>query len=72
MERESFLGWISNFDFEKVHDAIYAKKHKDTGDWLLRKEEFQTWFGSPESSLLWCHGKRVLPRASIMKYAYKN
>ena len=71
MERESFLDWISKIDIEKVHDGIYAKKHKGTGDWVIQKEEFQTWFGSSKSSLLWCHGKREYhPGFYIMKYAY--
>jgi ankyrin repeat domain-containing protein 50 len=71
MERESFLDWISKIDFEKVHDGIYAKKHRGTGDWLIQKEEFQTWFSSLKSSLLWCHGKREYhPGLYIMKHAY--
>jgi hypothetical protein len=53
-----FLDWISTADFEKVHDSIYAKKHNGTGNWLIEKEEFRTWFSSSKSSLLWCHGKR--------------
>jgi len=57
-ERESFLDWISKIDFEKSHDDIYAKKHEGTGDWLIQKQEFQTWFSSSKSSLLWCLGKR--------------
>ncbi|OCK73445.1 hypothetical protein K432DRAFT_420720 [Lepidopterella palustris CBS 459.81] len=56
-ERESFLDWISTIDFEKIHDDIYIKKHEGTGDWLIRTQEFRTWFSSPKSSLLWCHGK---------------
>jgi hypothetical protein len=57
-EREAFLGWISKVDFEKSHEDIYATKHPGTGDWLIQRVEFQSWFESPKSSLLWCHGKR--------------
>jgi hypothetical protein len=57
-ERESFLGWISQTDFEKSHEDIYAAKHPGTGDWLLQTDKFQTWVENPKSSLLWCYGKR--------------
>ncbi|KAF2805686.1 uncharacterized protein BDZ99DRAFT_109722 [Mytilinidion resinicola] len=56
-EREAFLAWVSNIDFEKVHQDIYAKKHEKTCDWLIREPNYQQWFNSPASSLLWCHGK---------------
>jgi ankyrin repeat domain-containing protein 50 len=57
-ERKSFLNWISNIPFEKIHEDIYAKKHPDTGDWLIQTDQFQNWFNSPNSALLWCHGNR--------------
>jgi hypothetical protein len=57
-ERENFLGWISNIPFEKIHEAMYAKKHPGTGDWLLRTSQFQDWFNNSGSALLWCYGKR--------------
>lgn len=66
-ERESFLDWISTFDFEKVHDSIYAKRHEGTGDWLIQTEEFRTWFSSSKSSLLWCYGKREYNPGRIIK-----
>jgi hypothetical protein len=46
---------------------VYAKKHKNTGDWLLQTKEFQAWFSSSNSSLLWCLGKcEYNPRLYIM------
>jgi hypothetical protein len=57
-DRESFLSWISNIPFEKIHEAMYTKKHPGTGDWLLQTPQFQDWFDSSGSSLLWCYGKR--------------
>jgi hypothetical protein len=56
--REQFLNWISALDFEIVHDSIYAKKHVNTGSWLIQTEEFQTWVNSSKSALFWCCGKR--------------
>jgi hypothetical protein len=57
-ERSAFLSWVSDIDFEEVHQSIYAKKHKETGGWLIQESEFQQWMQSPHSSLLWCNGKR--------------
>jgi hypothetical protein len=57
-ERSSFLAWVSDIDFETVHQNIYAKKHDNTGDWLVMEPKYQQWLNSPASSLLWCHGKR--------------
>ncbi|KAJ4288061.1 hypothetical protein N0V90_012078 [Kalmusia sp. IMI 367209] len=56
-ERSTFLSWLSDIDFEDVHQSIYAKKHKGTGDWLINEPKFQQWMRSPRSSLLWCNGK---------------
>jgi hypothetical protein len=57
-EREELLNWISQDDYEDVHDTIYAKKHAGTGEWLLQTDEFRMWYSSPISTLLWCYGKR--------------
>lgn len=59
-ERESFLAWISQLDFETAHENIYAAKHPGTGDWLFQSQKFEAWIKKPTSSLLWCHGKRKL------------
>ncbi|KAF2785832.1 hypothetical protein K505DRAFT_330763, partial [Melanomma pulvis-pyrius CBS 109.77] len=56
-ERSAFLSWVSDIDFEEVHQTIYARKHKDTGDWLIKESKFHQWMQSPRSSLLWCNGK---------------
>jgi len=70
-ERSEFLDWISKVDFEKVHDDIYAKKHEGTGAWLLQRTEFKGWLNSPQSSLLWCYGKReYYPRARRTELAH--
>lgn len=57
-QRTSFLDWISNLDFEEIHDNIFAKKHQATGDWLIERRDFQTWYSGSSSALLWCYGKR--------------
>ncbi|KAH7555089.1 hypothetical protein BM1_07750 [Bipolaris maydis] len=60
-ERKEFLSWASDIDFEEVHQSTYAKKHRDTGDWLTQEPKFQEWMRSPHSSLLWCNGKHLRP-----------
>ncbi|KAF2714347.1 ankyrin, partial [Pleomassaria siparia CBS 279.74] len=56
-ERSAFLAWVSSIDFEKTHQDTYAKKHESTCEWLISEPEYEEWFNSPASSLLWCHGK---------------
>jgi len=57
-EREDFLRWLSPHPFEQVHERTYAKKHPETGDWLLHRPEFERWVISQDSAVLWCYGKR--------------
>jgi len=57
-EREEFLTWISQVDFEKSHEDKYARRHPGTGNWLVQKKSFQNWLNHESSLLLWCYGKR--------------
>jgi hypothetical protein len=57
-EKSRFLSWVSTIEFEKIHQDIYAKKHEDTCNWLIKESKYREWFNSSTSSLLWCHGKR--------------
>ncbi|KAG9202248.1 hypothetical protein G6514_004686, partial [Epicoccum nigrum] len=67
-ERSEFLKWVSDIDFEEVHQSIYARKHKDTGDWLIRELKFQEWMQSPHSSLLWCNGKPGIGNSNVLEH----
>jgi len=58
-ERKMFLHWLSGANFDEDHDAIYSKRHTGTGNWLIQKFQFQQWFSSQTSALLWCFGKRL-------------
>jgi ankyrin repeat domain-containing protein 50 len=58
-ERRSFLRWLSEDNFEGDHDAIYSKRHRDTGTWIIQERKFQQWLNDDASSLLWCFGKRT-------------
>ncbi|KAH0544336.1 hypothetical protein FGG08_001477 [Glutinoglossum americanum] len=56
-ERKGFLHWISTIDFDEDHDTIFAKRHPGTGNWFIQRLEFQQWFHSQMSEVLWCFGK---------------
>ncbi|KAF2738865.1 hypothetical protein EJ04DRAFT_28172 [Polyplosphaeria fusca] len=56
-EKSKFLSWVSIIEFEKIHQDIYAKKHEETCEWLIKESKYQEWFNGSTSSLLWCHGK---------------
>jgi hypothetical protein len=57
-EKAAFLSWVSDLDFEQIHQNTYAKKHEQTCDWLIKEAKYQQWCNNPVSSLLWCYGKR--------------
>ena len=61
--RKDFFAWIKQWtnqiDFRKDQAAIYSKRYKTTGDWMLRRKEFEDWINGDSSSLLWCWGSRM-------------
>lgn len=70
--RKSILQWVSEIDFEDVHEMKYAKRHKHTGDWLLQSDEFRHFMDSTDkSSMLWCYGKPGVGK-SILSSAVLN
>ncbi|KAF8241497.1 hypothetical protein K440DRAFT_503370, partial [Wilcoxina mikolae CBS 423.85] len=54
--RRQLLLWLSELDFDKEHDAIFVKRHQDTGRWLIDCPEFGDWIDAEKSSMLWCYG----------------
>lgn len=39
---------------------------ENTGEWLLKKNEFRRWRSSTTSSILWLHGIRKTPYYSLL------
>ncbi|KAF2135816.1 uncharacterized protein K452DRAFT_209080, partial [Aplosporella prunicola CBS 121167] len=50
------LDWICPSDFNTVQEDTLEKRWPGTGTWLLESEDFQAWFSSQSTSLLWCNG----------------
>jgi hypothetical protein len=50
-------------DFEEFHTTTLAKRHSNTGAWLLEHSSYMDWLQADESKLLWCHGNGELPTA---------
>ncbi|KAI8937256.1 hypothetical protein NX059_006465 [Plenodomus lindquistii] len=71
-EKTEFLAWVSNIDFEQTHQVIYAKKQEKTCDWLIKDPRYQQWFNSPNSSLLWCHGKPGIGKSVLASNVIEN
>lgn len=42
-ERGELLKWISKVPFGKHHDEIREKRTPGTGDWLIQREDFNSW-----------------------------
>jgi len=55
-ERTSFLKWISHNDFDADQQTILEKRWPGTGTWLHQHYDFEEWFLSPKSRVLWCNG----------------
>lgn len=59
-KRENVLNWLYPEDFEVRHNEISNRRLKDTGDWLVKRTEFNDWLmGTPPSPFLWGYGIRM-------------
>ncbi|KAF2246944.1 hypothetical protein BU26DRAFT_385528, partial [Trematosphaeria pertusa] len=69
-EKKDFLRWLDGIDFNEDHEATLGKRHPGTGQWFINRDEFQQWYRSGRSTLLWCWGmpgagKSVLASISL-------
>ena len=58
-QRKAFFRWLPSIDFDQDHHIILRKRYKETGSWILQRKEFQQWYQSRSSQLLWCCGLRT-------------
>ena len=62
-DSQEILQWLSSVD----HQADHAKRRErinhraNTGDWLLKSQEFLEWRDGTKSHRLWYLGKRICP-----------
>lgn len=57
-ERTKILQWLSEVEYQKHHWNAKEGRIDRTGEWLLRRQEFQEWQVSSVSTILWLHGIR--------------
>ena len=60
-ERTEILAWLSTLDPWIRHRDVSAQRVEHVGDWLLRTEEYRSWFdgirgGEPDNLALFCYG----------------
>lgn len=55
-KRREVFTWLSDLDFEEVHETQFHKRFGQTGNWLLNDTDFTDWQNSSDSGLLWIHG----------------
>jgi hypothetical protein len=56
-ERKRFMKWLSDVDYRGDHEANSRNILKDSGDWMLsREEEFGSW--KEQGTVLWLRGIR--------------
>lgn len=55
--RSQLLNWLSSVDPSEGYNDARKKHEKNTGNWLIRKnEDFEKWKTAP-NSLMWLSGK---------------
>ena len=60
-EREELLRWLCPVDPSKNYNSARESHALSTGDWLVEKSSgFKNWEKAP-NSLLWLHGKGIIP-----------
>ncbi|KAL7271805.1 hypothetical protein RUND412_005418 [Rhizina undulata] len=55
-ERFEILTWLSEVDYRQHDEFISSARLANTGDWLLKNDDFITWYEEPTSSIFWLHG----------------
>lgn len=50
------LDWISTLNHCQKHHALQLSREKNTGIWLLRREQYLNWRDAHSSETLWCYG----------------
>ncbi len=60
-EEERMLEWLSKYPFFKSHLSATERREPDTGEWVLKSSEFDTWRKSG-GRILWLYGncKRLI------------
>ena len=60
-DRSEILTWLSPLDPKLRHQDIQSRRAENVGEWLLRTEEFKSWYAGSEGSgcdnaVLFCYG----------------
>ena len=57
-KKEKILNWISLLDHRSNHRQASESKTADTGQWFLKRREFQSWLDGADEAFrrLWLHG----------------
>jgi hypothetical protein len=56
LSKDKIIKWLSFADTSINHIAAQEKHEPMTGNWLMKRSEFEHWKTAP-NSLLWLHGK---------------
>lgn len=56
----TILDWLSDVPFGKHHVTVKDKRTAGTCEWLLNHGQYQEWFDTSSSAILWLHGTRML------------
>jgi len=60
-DRSNILAWLSPLDPRLRHEDIRDRRVENVGEWILRTEEFRSWYagsegGESDNAVLFCYG----------------
>jgi hypothetical protein len=62
--RDKIIGWLSITDPSPSHYAACRKHQPTTGEWLIRRDEFENW-KKTHNSQLWLYGNGEAPDLTL-------
>ena len=67
--------WLEAPDASINHNKVYAKKHSNTGAWLVESSVFTSWL-KEENSLLWLNGfaesKKSILASTVIQFILRH
>lgn len=53
---KTILKWFSPLEMNKSQIDTFAKRHGQSGNWMLRHQTFLDWIDRDSKRMLWCPG----------------
>lgn len=71
-ERKAVANWLSTVNHRRDHDRAHCDVLAGTGQWLLRRPEYQEWQNSSASTMLWIRGIPGCGKTKLLSLAIQQ